>query len=74
MLISILVFPVIILDLTFDSRTDGVLLGHYVPWVRLDLLHAQGDTFVLPIDAQDLTFDQIANTQNSCGISDLARP
>ena len=44
-------------DLALDHRAGRVLLGHALPGVLLDLLHAEADFLLVLVDLQDLDLD-----------------
>ena len=44
-----------------DDRAGRIALGHLVPGIGLDLLHAQRDFLLLLVDVQHLHFDLVAD-------------
>src|SRR5439155_6279571 len=57
-----------------DDGPWRVALGHFIPGVRLNLLHAQGDFLLLLIDVQHLHFNLIADGDELARVVDALRP
>src|SRR5882724_2544085 len=51
-------------DLALDARAHGVLRGHVLPGVRLQLLQAEADALALPVDVEDLDLDLLPDVDH----------
>ena len=47
-------------DLALDHGARRVLLGHLLPGILLDLLHAEADLLLVLVDLEDLDLDLLA--------------
>ncbi len=63
-----------VLDSAFEDGALGVLLGHDIPRVRGDLLHAEGDALLVGIDAEHDDFDFFADLHHLGRMTELAGP
>ena len=64
-------------DVANSALHDGtywVGLAKFVPWVGFKLTHAQGNTFVLHVDAKNLGLDHIAHLHEFGGVLDPLVP
>src|SRR5262249_16810476 len=57
-----------------DDGALRVLAGDLVPRVGLDLLHAQRDFLLVPVDVQDLHLNHVADLHQLVGVVDPLRP
>ncbi len=55
-----------------EACADRVLEFHVVPRIRLELLHAEGDTLGLRVEAHDLDLDGLADLEGLGGMVDPA--
>src|SRR2546422_586609 len=51
-------------DLALHARAHGVLRGHVLPGVRLQLLQAEADALALPVDVEDLDLDLLPDVHH----------
>src|ERR1700732_1527370 len=64
-------------EISDDARDDGpggIFLRQLVPWVRLNLLHPQGDLLLLLVDVENLNLDLIADGHQFARMVDSLRP
>ncbi len=54
--------------LALHPRADRILLGHVLPRVRLQLLHAERDPLALPVDVENLDLDFLADRHQLAGV------
>ncbi len=59
-------------DLALHPGADRVPLGHLLPGVRLQLLHAEADALALPVDVEDLDLDLAADADHLGRVRDPA--
>ena len=63
-----------VLDGALKDGSFRVLLGHHVPGVGLDLLHAERDALLVGVDAEDNDLDLISGAHHLRGVPKLAGP
>src|SRR2546422_284660 len=51
-------------DLALHARAHGVLRGHVLPGVRLQLFQAEADALALPVDVEDLDLDLLPDVHH----------
>src|SRR5687768_11058331 len=51
-------------DLTGDSRTNRILLGHVLPRIALELLEAERDALAIPVDVENLDLELLTDVNH----------
>ena len=63
-----------ILDLALDDGTDRVVFTHQVPWVGVQLFHAEGDAFGFRLDVQHHHLDLVTHRDKLGGVARFFGP